>query len=281
MNPIGPGNHDRAWNDPPKFAFNASGAAASGATGGRRRLLNKRVPVPIGPSSTSSPVPPVLRPGDTPPTMGNIPLRPPRVDPLPIQPSPVNCLHDVKPKIPVGSRTDEVKPSENAQELLEEVDLALKNSLESISVELKDSVRDEINKRVSTMKTMWLDGKLNNVVQRRILSLARALTQEEYDIAWTLHQGLIVDYTSMCSPWMVGIKTLISECRNHSKGEANINSASPAKDDENKEKLDIDPVMGVEDMTVREKDSDTGSRCESDATVCDTVVEKPENKSPS
>lgn len=43
------GNHDRAWNDPPKFAFNASSGGGQGGPAGRRRLLNKRVAVPIGP----------------------------------------------------------------------------------------------------------------------------------------------------------------------------------------------------------------------------------------
>lgn len=43
-----------------------------------------------------------------------------------------------------------------------------------------------------------------------------ALSKQDYDKAWALHQSLIVDYTTTCSPWMVGVKTLIAESRSHS-----------------------------------------------------------------
>ncbi|XP_071526227.1 steroid receptor RNA activator 1-like isoform X2 [Panulirus ornatus] len=220
MDPIEPGNHERAWNDPPKFAFNAGSAVTPGGSGGRRRLLNKRVPVPIGPSGSSSPMPPAMRPSDTPPIRGQTPLRPPSAGPPPIHPPSVNHVHDIKANNPVDDATREVEDCRDFQEILEEVEVALKNSLQSILDELKDNVREEITKRLHLMKTMWMDEKLNVMVQKRMLALARALTKEEYDTAWALHQGLIVDYTSICSPWMVGVKTLITECRNQSKHRA-------------------------------------------------------------
>ncbi|XP_066964321.1 steroid receptor RNA activator 1-like [Macrobrachium rosenbergii] len=189
MDPIGPGNHERAWNDPPKFAFNSSGSSGSINPSGRRRLLNKRVPVPIGPLAGTSPLPPPLKPGDGPP-LSERTVSSPR------------------------SHGSVVTENRNPQDKLQEVETAFTNSLERISEQLKDNVREEVVKRFDIMKTMWLEGKLNDVVQDRLVTLTKALNEENFDEAWAVHQGLIVDFTSMCSPWMIGIKTLVAESRN-------------------------------------------------------------------
>ncbi|MPC27907.1 hypothetical protein E2C01_021096 [Portunus trituberculatus] len=55
-------NPERGWNDPPKLAF--CPARTGNASGpGRHRLLNKRVPIPVNPqtSSAPSPMPPSLK----------------------------------------------------------------------------------------------------------------------------------------------------------------------------------------------------------------------------
>lgn len=276
MDPIEQGNHERAWNDPPKFAFNASTAGTSGSLGGRRRLLNKRVPVPIGPAGNATPPLPVLKPSDIPPTTGSAPARPPTVAAPTAQPR-VNSLHDTKTKTLVDTLTKEVDIGKSPEEILGQVELALNNSLQNISVELKHNIRDEISKRIHMMRMMWLDGKLNVVVQKRMLSLAEALNQQEYETAWSLHQGLIVDYTSLCTPWMVGIKTLISECRNQSncKTKSVLNSTVLNKNDEkfkkNKCELEVNSEMAIRDISISEEESSVERKCEDGAITSHSV----------
>ncbi|XP_064078993.1 steroid receptor RNA activator 1-like isoform X2 [Macrobrachium nipponense] len=209
MDPIGPGNHERAWNDPPKFAFNSSGSSGSINPSGRRRLLNKRVPVPIGASPGTSPLPPPppLKPGDGPP-VGSPPLGSPHIKP------PTDMQLSERTVFSPKSHGSVVTENRNPRDKLQEVETSFTNSLERISEQLKDNVREEIVKRFDVMKTMWLEGKLNDVVQDRLVTLSKALNEENFDEAWAVHQGLIVDFTSMCSPWMIGIKTLVAESRN-------------------------------------------------------------------
>nr|XP_053634567.1 uncharacterized protein LOC128690046 [Cherax quadricarinatus] len=166
------------------------------------------------------------------------------------------------------------------------------------------------------MRMMWLDGKLNVVVQKRMLSLAEAkfypgfhtstqklsisdasahpgyaahtyvtvclchlltLNQQEYETAWSLHQGLIVDYTSLCTPWMVGIKTLISECRNQSncKTKSVLNSTVLNKNDEkfkkNKCELEVNSEMAIRDISISEEESSVERKCEDGAITCHSV----------
>lgn len=254
MDPIGPGNHERAWNDPPKFAFNTSGTSLTGNTSGRRRLLNKRVPVPIGPQTTSSPLPPPLKAGDGPP-VGSPPLGCNVVGPPPVRPPtesqlPVKTLTPLKPQIPLTVE------SKNSEEILKDVECAFENILERVSSHLKDNVREEILKRFGVMKTMWLNGKLSGVVQNRMLALIKALDEERFDDAWTIHQGLIVDFTSMCSPWMIGIKTLVTECRNH-KTVGDVET-----DNQKKMKEDIISPLDIGKVVISDTKGDSDSKSE-------------------
>ncbi|XP_068249019.1 steroid receptor RNA activator 1-like [Palaemon carinicauda] len=218
MDPIGPGNHERAWNDPPKFAFNSSGTSGSGNPSGRRRLLNKRVPVPIGPQAGTSPIPPPLKPGDGPP-LGSPPISSQFTKP----PTDMQISDKIAfPSKPQGSISTE---NRNSQDKLQEVEACFRSSLERISEQLKDNVREEVTKRFEVMKTMWLEGKLNDVVQDRLVTLLKALDDEHFDEAWAIHQGLIVDFTSICSPWMIGIKTLVTESRNQKQKHSSCNKS--------------------------------------------------------
>ncbi|KAK3878095.1 hypothetical protein Pcinc_017235 [Petrolisthes cinctipes] len=206
MDPIAPGNHDRAWNDPPKFAFNASSGGGQSGPAGRRRLLNKRVPVPIGPvppAATSA-----MRPSDTPPSKSSLPPGPP-----PTSTTGSFLSHPKKPDIN-SSNTDNIEDSKTSQEMLQEVELIMNGCVKTLSEKLKENVQEEISRRMAVMKGMWQEEKFSPVVMTKILTMVRALGQGEHDLAWALHQGLIVDYTSLCSPWMVGIKLLITETRN-------------------------------------------------------------------
>ncbi|XP_042859059.1 steroid receptor RNA activator 1-like isoform X2 [Penaeus japonicus] len=254
MEPIGPGSHDRAWNDPPKFAFNAS--ATAGGQSGRRRLMNKRVPIPIGPSDGNAPVSPCLRQTDGPPKDGDL-FRmmsphgpPPTVSPV------VSKLPDAKTEKEEKKKDDPLTGENlNPEEMLSEVKTALDGSLERVADELKKSVLDDINKRLEIMKKMWIGGELDPVVQRRMLLLARAMGESSYNEAWAIHQGLIVDFTSVCSAWMVGVKRIISEFRKTEKEAAPEGAETEVKpiDGEEKEAKEAaeDVTEGVSNLSVQ------------------------------
>lgn len=206
MDGTGHGNPDRGWNDPPKLAFSASTGTRGGP--GRHRLLNKRVPIPVNPQGSNAPssLPPSLKASDGPPVMGNIPPHLPPVSSCPPSSSTSSMVS--------ASGADN---TEATQELLEQVQTSLSDSLKAVSEKLKESTHEEIRKRLDVMGDMWQKGQLSLEVQKRMLALSEALSKQNFDKAWALHQSLIVDYTTTCSPWMVGIKSLIAESRSHSE----------------------------------------------------------------
>ncbi|XP_076053217.1 steroid receptor RNA activator 1-like [Oratosquilla oratoria] len=240
---IGPGNYDRAWNDPPQFAFTAGGGmGASAGNDARRRLMNKRVPVPCGSPYSITALPgenvPYMGPSQGPPigplSVGSPPIGPPQGVPPSqlvghpvVGPPPVLNFHLFGPPptavAPPGMRVKtkvERKEAEEVrllpQEILQEVDRGLTDTLASLTDKMQPGIQEDINKRLGIMRNYWMEGKLNSEVQSRMYHLVNALKTEDYDFAWSLHQRLIVDYTGMCSPWMVGVKTLIAEARSHS-----------------------------------------------------------------
>lgn len=206
MDGSGFGNPERGWNDPPKLAFSTAGRGNT-AGPGRHRLLNKRVPIPLNPqdTSSSSPMPPTLKGSSVPPTKSGIPLHPPPVSTCPPPAS-----------LPPAAATQcdgELRHSNHvpSQEMLELVETKLLDCLKAISEKIKESTHEEIRKRLNVMAEMWQKDQLSLEVQKRMVALSEALSQQDHKKAWALHQGLIVDYTTTCSPWMVGVKTLISE----------------------------------------------------------------------
>lgn len=214
MDGTGQGNPERGWNDPPKLAF--CPARTGNAVGpGRHRLLNKRVPIPVNPqtSSTSSPMPPSLKASDGPPVKGSLPLHPPPINPCP-QPPSANPMPTAAPTPPT---TGAVGDTQATQEWLDQVHTRLSDSLKAASDKLKESSQEEIRKRMEVMVDMWQKDQLSLEVQKRMVTLTQALSERDYDKAWSIHQSLIVDYTTTCSPWMVGIKTLIAESRGKSE----------------------------------------------------------------
>ncbi|KAK8407520.1 hypothetical protein O3P69_002219 [Scylla paramamosain] len=233
MDGTGHGNPERGWNDPPKLAFcptrtgNASGP-------GRHRLLNKRVPIPVNPQASSAPstMPPSLKASDGPPVKGSLPLHPPPLTPCPQPPS----AYSMPSAAPTPPSTGGVEDTQATRELLEQVHTGLSNSLEAVSGKLKESTQEEIRKRMEVMVDMWQKDQLTLEVQKRMMALIQALSEHDYDKAWSVHQSLIVDYTTTCSPWMVGIKTLIAESRGHSQA-----TLEQDKDtDESKKKLETE-----------------------------------------
>ncbi|XP_043494379.1 uncharacterized protein LOC122519152 isoform X2 [Polistes fuscatus] len=69
---------------------------------------------------------------------------------------------------------------------------------------------DEVQKRLDVMKSCWLDNKLNDSIQQKILDISKALKEEDVDKADKLHIALMIDHTSLCSAWIPSIRHIIS-----------------------------------------------------------------------
>ncbi|CAL4066417.1 unnamed protein product, partial [Meganyctiphanes norvegica] len=230
---IAPGNAERAWNDPPQLAFNASPNPIGGGPANRKRLMNKRVPVPIGQPNASLSGQTTLLPGSIPPICGIVgspqPPRPllsgppptgfPPTGYIPCGPSPTTM-----PVISTMPVLDSSMDSKTPQEMLLIVEDSLGTALATIEDKMKENISEDVKRRLQTLRSMWTEGKLNADIQRRMAHLAKALTAGSYDDAWAMHQGLIVDYTGACSPWMIGVKTIIAETRIHNSIKENAGS---------------------------------------------------------
>jgi len=140
---------DPGWNDPPTFSYDKATEIQTNAY--RKGVtLNKRVAYPM---STS-----------------NRPISTGGIDPT-LPPSNINVSQVLPP--PSGIPTVSTLPTpektcdeENVHDRLQEV---LGNFQKVCDFE----VEEEICKRIKLLENMWLEGKLNAVVQRRLLELSK------------------------------------------------------------------------------------------------------------
>lgn len=81
------------------------------------------------------------------------------------------------------------------------------------------------------------------------------MRESNYDEAWDIHQGLIVDFTSVCSSWMVGVKRIISDFRKTEKEAAPEVAEAEVKTTDGEEKeaeeLTKDVSEGVSNLLVQ------------------------------
>ncbi|KAL0275585.1 UNVERIFIED_CONTAM: hypothetical protein PYX00_003396 [Menopon gallinae] len=178
--------HDPGWNDPPLFTYDKAAAIQASATK-KGISLNKRVAYPMTGKAMTASASPV--PSSTPPSL-------PQMKPPPV------CTGLMRPDS--GTRTEESE----AQKLdkSERLSKVLKN-LEAVSPEKDD---EEISKRIKVMEKMWMEDKLDEHVQLKLVDLTEALCNGDTDLADRLQMGLMVDYVSQCSSWMSGIRQIIN-----------------------------------------------------------------------
>jgi len=152
-----PSTHDPGWNDPPEWALsqhNSSGPST-------RRLLNKRVAFPLS-SQTSSPEKVAsLSPSNMPPILQSTAV--PTITTAPHKP------------LLAPTDKDYVKTSESDSFDKDQALTEILTSLESVMTEQKmeESKMKEIRRRLDTMKSNWLENKLNDTVQRNILDITK------------------------------------------------------------------------------------------------------------
>lgn len=204
MAALRPGNDEKAWNDPPVFAYaNAQGTPAAAAP--KRNLLNKRVPYPQD----------GIKPQIVPSMPGSAP-------PPPVQAA---CAELVKPTekldlnedaTPTGGKDAKAAddgcsaaPACPPESLKEETLKCLDRVVVQCSQNMEKRKQDDVKKRLGILKTTWEQEKLSLAVQQRMYKLAQELQNGNHEKADALHVSLMVDYVSEVSPWMLGIKHLI------------------------------------------------------------------------
>lgn len=190
------GNDDKAWNDPPVFAYTELQGTPAAAP--KRTPLNKRVPYPQGGLPVSATTASGLASTGLPPLPTEAPLS--RVAPTPA----IDATED--------SSASPFSSDALRKDTLENLERVMSHCLENMEKRKKDDVK----KRLDLLWSAWEQGKLSTVVQQKTQELTSELQKGNYERANALHVSLMVDYVSEVSQWMVGIKHLISAAQQKS-----------------------------------------------------------------
>ncbi|KAI9557480.1 steroid receptor R activator 1-like protein [Daphnia sinensis] len=194
-----PGNHDRAWNDPPIFSYQQGALSGDtkpeeNVTGSSRRTpLNKRIAFPL----TGG----ILKPTTTvtPPHIG----LPPPCLPLPISAS---------ANLAEASNDQSSKSALETRELLELSLQKISNILhDSLMTYVETEKQEDFNKRLQNLYTSWRDGKLNADIRQRLTIISDSLEVKDFVKAENVRVALAVDYTADCASWIMVIKNIITQ----------------------------------------------------------------------
>uniref|UniRef100_A0A1B6LY85 SRA1/Sec31 domain-containing protein n=1 Tax=Graphocephala atropunctata TaxID=36148 RepID=A0A1B6LY85_9HEMI len=183
---------DPGWNDPPLFSYECQTTQRRSSK--PRNFLNKRVAFPLheSPPSNHLPVDPTA-----PLSLCNKSTLPPPPSAIIAPGTEIPCTE--------GLKTVEIfNPSEALQTVLNNLTGVLNSKFEC---QLKD--KTEIQRRLDIMEKMWIDDKLCQNIQQKLVELSEALKENETERADELQKGLMVDHAPACSQWMSGVRHLI------------------------------------------------------------------------
>lgn len=198
-----PGNHDRAWNDPPLFSYSSQPDGESKDC----LKLNKRVGFPTqGAAKDKTEGDDVIDKALKPAQLHDAGARPVGTDPPP--PPPPSLSSSVKPVVAEVVKDEE--PSASVEEVVKKLNAYLS------STSLEERKKQDIKKRIGMMEKKWLEGELNNDVQRGMAKIAQLLEDGDAKAAEKIQLTLIVDWPALCGTWIVGIKHLIANAKNQS-----------------------------------------------------------------
>ncbi|XP_012528652.2 steroid receptor RNA activator 1 [Monomorium pharaonis] len=195
-----PTTYDPGWNDPPEWALSSQHNSSGTST---RRLLNKRVAFPLSSSQASSPeiasplplsnMPPPIPQSTAAPTISTAPHKPL------LAPTSKDCVKILESE-------DNFDKDQALMEILA--------SLESVITEkMEENKAKEIRRRLDTMKSNWLENKLNDTVQRNLLNLSKALLRKDVKEADKFHITLMTQHATACRTWMPAIRHIIFELK--------------------------------------------------------------------
>lgn len=180
-----PGNFDRAWNDPPLFNYKATNPSS-----GTR--LNKRVGFPSNNSNSS-----LNSSSGQLQDAGAKPLLPPTTAPPPVTSLPSG------PVVKSVAANDQASAAVDVKQVLDK----LEDTLTSLHLDARKA--QDINKRIKIMEDKWTNGTLNLKVEQGMWKLALKLSDKNYVEAEKIQQELNVNWPSLCTPWLIGIRQLI------------------------------------------------------------------------
>lgn len=220
-----PSSYDSGWNDPPEWAMSSQRSSFEGTS--NKRLLNKRVAFPLSSQTSAS--------GTTSPSL------PSNMPPI-SQSFQKTTTAPHKPLVtPIGKDTV-TKSSESDFDKSQALTKVMAN-LESVMMEQKieKNKLEEIQKRLSIMRSDWLEDKLNDTVQRNILDMSEgknqifpsichscrlvtkmriyvlALLSKDVQQADKIHIKLMMQHATVCHTWMPAVRHIILELKKKSE----------------------------------------------------------------
>lgn len=201
-----PGNHDRAWNDPPLFDYNTSPASGAVKTSTATKL-NKRIGFP----STSQPLNPSKSTSSSDASMPPLPpsMPPPSASAINV-PDCKESSDEIESKVTTsltaaaaGDKVDEV----NVEDVISKLETSLMAAQQSGRIDAKKA--SEIRKRIGMLQDKWSRNQLNEKLHHGMFKLTACLAEDNFDEAEKIQRSLNVDYPNLCTPWMIAIRQLI------------------------------------------------------------------------
>jgi len=101
------------------------------------------------------------------------------------------------------------KEPENHHNVMDQLYFAL----DKCSATIEAKAHDDVKKKLDILENQWHSNSLSKNVKDRLVTLASAISNGNYEEAFSIHQSLMVDYSNEVSQWMIGIKKLIAASR--------------------------------------------------------------------
>lgn len=248
--PPRPGNYDRSWNDPPLFSY-ASGTPNS--TGNNKLNKRVEFPSLSNNSNLASGIMPPVNPEGPPgPFMcaqlnqsSNTSVPPPivmttneglkeSISNKPLQMLPYDYKNTSNPNKSLAD-CDTNGPQKDSSADIKVVIADFNVVLDSAQSEMDQKKLADIKKRISLMEGKWKSGSLNAQMENGLAKMARCLLDAQVtvnevicapddpnlkvkassfiDEAERIQRSLMVDWSSLCGTWMIGIKHLVLEVK--------------------------------------------------------------------
>lgn len=198
LEPLAPGNFDRAWNDPPLFSYSSSATSQAGAT-----KLTKRIGFPA-----SANVSIVGQDPTAPPSLHDAGAKPPSCC-VPPPPSDSTIVRE-------SSSASSAKVC-LATDKLEELLLCLTKE------NFPPGKATELDKRLSNLVTAHRNNSLGNRVPGLIGDLVEALSNHNIPVALSCFATLSADHggDSGNAQWMIALRHLVTKVEEqHAKEES-------------------------------------------------------------
>ncbi|XP_014486821.1 PREDICTED: steroid receptor RNA activator 1-like [Dinoponera quadriceps] len=208
-----PSSYDAGWNDPPEWAMSSQLGTSSIGTSSKR-LLNKRVAFPLSSQTSASEKTSLLLPSNMPP----VSLSSLKITTAPHKPLMTPIAKDT-------TTTELLESSFDKSQALIEVIANLESVMKKQRME-KNKL-EEIEKRLDIMKSDWLEDKLNDIVQRSILDMSKALLKKDVQQADTIHINLMMQHATICRAWIPAIRHVILELKKEGEVSQVEHSQSP------------------------------------------------------